>query len=193
VYVAQGSHGSYVRPGHYDDPDPDDDADGEGLNMLPEHDQVQSGNPTWIIWPGRWGDSGNASPRGPQFQRATSGPIRAHGPTLQPRAVGSADPVSAAESPSPERRPWRSVLIRAVPLVALIALLSTQTAEGTVPGHCDENVEAGTELYDGCKFLDDVGYHLIRVVPSLLAMSFAVLAARLRRVRVVYVGFALGS
>lgn len=65
VYVAQGSHASYFRAGHYDDPDPDDNADGEGDLGSPTADEIRDGSPSWVGWPGRWGDSGNTSPFGP--------------------------------------------------------------------------------------------------------------------------------
>jgi hypothetical protein len=73
VYVAQGSHASYFRPGHYDDPDPDDDANGEGPYTLPAVEQIRSESPSWVAWPGAWGDSQTSdgqrsSPPGPRFQ-----------------------------------------------------------------------------------------------------------------------------
>jgi len=70
VYVAQGSHASYFRPGHYDTPDPDDNADGEGISGSPIIDEIRSDSPGWVAWPGKWGDTaGDAeSPPGPAFQ-----------------------------------------------------------------------------------------------------------------------------
>lgn len=67
VYVAQGSHASYFRPGHYDTPNPDDNADGQGIEGAPLVDQIRSDNPSWVGWPGKWGDSGDA-PDGPAFK-----------------------------------------------------------------------------------------------------------------------------
>lgn len=67
VYVAQGSHASYFRAGHYDDPDPDDDAGGQGIEVTsPTLIQIQSQSPSWVGWPGLWGDTD--SPPGPAFQ-----------------------------------------------------------------------------------------------------------------------------
>lgn len=69
VYVARGSHAAYFEPGHYDDPQPDDDADGAGIEVGdPALVQVRTDTPSWVAWPGRWGDSGAASPRGPAYQ-----------------------------------------------------------------------------------------------------------------------------
>jgi hypothetical protein len=69
VYVGQGSHASYFRPGHYDDPDPDDDADGEGIQVTsPALVQIRAQSPSWVAWPGSWGDTD--SPPGPAFQGA---------------------------------------------------------------------------------------------------------------------------
>jgi len=70
VYVAQGSHASYIRPGHYDDPDPDDDANGDGLDATPVLEEITGDTPSWVAWPGRWGDSQEEafSPPGPRFQ-----------------------------------------------------------------------------------------------------------------------------
>ncbi len=67
VYVAQGSHASYFRSGHYDDPDPDDDANGDGLDATPTREQITSESPSWVAWPGTWGDSDD-SPGGPISQ-----------------------------------------------------------------------------------------------------------------------------
>ena len=67
VYVAQGSHASYVRPGHYDGPNPDDDAHGTGDVVPGELVPISEESTSWIAWPGAWGDS-DASPPGPRYQ-----------------------------------------------------------------------------------------------------------------------------
>jgi hypothetical protein len=75
VYVAAGSHASYVQPGIHDTPDHFVDyADGWGEFARPDIESViQDGSPSWVAWPGSWGNSGGsglnqASPRGPAFQ-----------------------------------------------------------------------------------------------------------------------------
>jgi hypothetical protein len=78
VYVARGSHASYLRDGVRDRmwPDPNDEANGHGLVLRPRLVRVTATSPPWMRWPGRWGGA-NArwwvpgeqdSPRGPAFQ-----------------------------------------------------------------------------------------------------------------------------
>lgn len=68
VYVAADSHASYFgsdRTGH------NDEADGElngGVPDEPSTDQIAASSPSWVAWPGRWGDTANlvsTSPQGP--------------------------------------------------------------------------------------------------------------------------------
>lgn len=66
VYVADGSHASYLRPGSFVGDPPIDEADGDGYAASP---YVIAMNPSagWLEWPGIWGDSGS-SPSGPAYQ-----------------------------------------------------------------------------------------------------------------------------
>jgi VPS62-like protein len=73
VYVANGSHAAYFRPGVRDRmwPDPNDEADGRGLAVTPRVERLGD----WARWPGRWGGAQAGwvpgemdSPRGPAFQ-----------------------------------------------------------------------------------------------------------------------------
>jgi hypothetical protein len=78
VYVARGSHASYLRPGVRDRmwPDPNDEADGRGVVVRPRVVGVSSESPAWMRFRGRWGDARarwwvpaeQDSPRGPAFQ-----------------------------------------------------------------------------------------------------------------------------
>lgn len=68
VYVAEDSHASYFRAGHYEDPETDEDADGLGVSVPAlQLQEIGQESPAWVAWPGKWGDSGE-SPDGPAFQ-----------------------------------------------------------------------------------------------------------------------------
>jgi hypothetical protein len=73
VYLANGSHAAYFRPGVRDRtwPDPNDEADGRGAVAVPETEPLGP----WSDWPGRWGNARAGwvpgemdSPPGPAFQ-----------------------------------------------------------------------------------------------------------------------------
>jgi VPS62-like protein len=73
VYLANGSHAAYFRPGVRDRtwPDPNDEADGRGRTVVPPVEPIGD----WARWPGRWGQARASwipgemdSPRSPAFQ-----------------------------------------------------------------------------------------------------------------------------
>jgi hypothetical protein len=73
VYLANGSHAAYFRPGVRDRmwPDPNDEADGRGADVVPRVEPLGD----WARRPGRWGGARASwvpgemdSPRGPAFQ-----------------------------------------------------------------------------------------------------------------------------
>jgi hypothetical protein len=73
VYVANGSHAAYFRPGVRDRmwPDPNDFARGDGTVVTPRVELLGG----WVRWPGRWGGARAGwvpgemdSPRGPALQ-----------------------------------------------------------------------------------------------------------------------------
>jgi hypothetical protein len=100
VFVANGSHANYSRPGVHDRPwpDPNDEADGRGRVVRPPVEPIGEAeprsrgpdrsieptrqmSPRWLAWPGRFGNSEASfipgeqpSPRGPAFQLAWSDP-----------------------------------------------------------------------------------------------------------------------
>ena len=73
MYLANGSHAAYFRPGVRDRmwPDPNDEADGRGAAVVPAVEPLGA----WADWPGLWGGARAGwvpfemdSPRGPGFQ-----------------------------------------------------------------------------------------------------------------------------
>jgi hypothetical protein len=78
IYLANGSHAAYLRPGTRDRtfPDPNDEADGRGRVVRPRLVEVSATAPRWMRWPGHWGGARarwwnpyeQDSPVGPAFQ-----------------------------------------------------------------------------------------------------------------------------
>lgn len=99
VYVANGSHATYSRPGVQDRPfpDPNDEADGLGGELRPRVVRIAGDTPAWVAWPGRWGRTRagpipgeSSSPRGPRFAEgdAWSAPATFHEERARPCASG---------------------------------------------------------------------------------------------------------
>jgi Tol biopolymer transport system component len=83
VYAAVKSHASYPRPGTWDLPDTelaDDYANGDGFAIQPSLQIVTDSRPSWIDWPGHWGNSRaeepleSESPAGPKFHEQWGDP-----------------------------------------------------------------------------------------------------------------------
>jgi hypothetical protein len=130
VFVANGSHANYSRPGVHDRPwpDPNDEADGRGRVVRPAVEPIgvaefggrgpdRSIEPTrrispgWLAWPGRFGNSRasfvpgeQSSPRGPAFQPAWSDPA-------------GLDREARSCTAEPPGRPWQAPIT-----IALVAL-----------------------------------------------------------------------
>jgi hypothetical protein len=126
VYVANGSHALYPRPGVADRPfpDPNDEADGQGRAVRPPVVPIDERTPHWMAWPGRWGgaEAGlvpgeESSPRGPAFQpERWSDPGSFHAEYA--RACGA----------GPPGRAWQTILV-----VALAALATATVTWLVIP------------------------------------------------------------
>ena len=57
VYVARGSHASYFRPGYHETEAWYDIADGKRRTPKLELETINDDEPSWVGWPGRWGDT----------------------------------------------------------------------------------------------------------------------------------------
>lgn len=95
-------------------------------------------------------------------------------------------------APSPHGRGARSGALAALLAIELIAiiLLSQLVVESSLPSACDEPASSySSSRISGCEFLEDGGYHAVRVLPSLIVLGFAWLAYRRRRILPLFVGF----
>jgi hypothetical protein len=122
VFVANGSHASYSRPGTHDRffPDPNDEADGRGRRQRPAAERITDGAPAWVAWPGRWGrtrarlvPSEASSPRGPRYQANDA----------WRRPASYADDAVACGA-GPPWRAWQTGLVAGVALCAAAALFA---------------------------------------------------------------------
>jgi hypothetical protein len=121
VYVANGSHASYVHEGTADRPwpDPNDEADGHGPEVRPDLVRIDDSTP-WIRDPEPWGSSRagivpseQSSPPGPRFtdDERWRHPARFH---EDARPCGS----------GPPGRPWALPLVVAI-MIGAAALVWT--------------------------------------------------------------------
>jgi hypothetical protein len=127
VFVANGSHANYSRPGVHDRPwpDPNDEADGQGRVMRPPVQPIGESAPRWVGWPGRFGNSEasfipgeQSSPRGPAFQPEWADPARLE---------REARPCTA----QPPGRAWQApVMIGLVALPAFVLIARARRRRG---------------------------------------------------------------
>jgi hypothetical protein len=135
VYLANGSHALYFRPGVRDRmwPDPNDEADGRGATVVPPVEPLGD----WAHWPGLWGGARAGwvpgemdSPRGPGFQHTDP---EAFARSARPCTFDRCDEAGECDS--------REVLLPlAAPLLAALAVIglrrrrSSRNAEHLQPG-----------------------------------------------------------
>ena len=102
VYSARGSHASYFRRGIYTQaPIVPDHNDAGGPRVRPTMNPIEDGDPAWVAWPGRWGNTKAVVGPDRRGQSARPEPSRrlarpAHLP--QQRAAGSSTSRPVAEA-----------------------------------------------------------------------------------------------
>jgi hypothetical protein len=135
VYLANGSHAAYFRPGVRDRmwPDPNDEAGGRGATVIPPVAPLGD----WANWPGRWGGARAGwvpgemdSPRGPAYQHTDP---EAFARAARPCTLDRCDEAGECDS--------REVLLPlAAPVLAALAVIglrrrrSSRDAEHLQPG-----------------------------------------------------------
>ncbi|MEA2385960.1 MAG: hypothetical protein QOJ22_134 [Thermoleophilaceae bacterium] len=131
VYIANGSHALYPRPGVHDRPfpDPNDEARGDGVTEVFGVEPIGAGERRWLAWDGHWGDSRagfvpgeQSSPRGPAHQgERWDAPAAFHEGA---RACGTL----------PARFPWLYVAAALAAAAAAVALARVRARSLTAAG-----------------------------------------------------------
>jgi len=109
VYVARGSHASYLRPGKHDGPVVPDYNDAGGPLVDPALDVISDAGPGWVLWPGSWGSTRSTnplesnSPRGPaahgQWRRPSA--FHASADEFDEASYERGDAIAEAAPPAP--------------------------------------------------------------------------------------------
>lgn len=106
VYVARGSHASYFRPGYHETEAWYDIADGKRRTPKLALEIISDDTPSWVGWPGRWGDTlaripglEHPSPRGPGAKEQWDEPK-----TVLKDARRKSDPEKAPAAPKVNAR-----------------------------------------------------------------------------------------
>jgi len=83
--------------------------------------------------------------------------------------------------------------VQGVVAVAIMTLLGEYVAEEWASSSCDESAGSvsGSKYTDGCSFLADGGFELIKIVPAAVMGAFAAAGFLTGRRRLIWVGFAV--
>jgi hypothetical protein len=109
VFVARGSHASYLRSGKHDGPVVPDYNDAGGALVDPALDMISDAGPGWVLWPGSWGSTRatnpleSNSPRGPAFHAQWGRPSAFHAAAdeFDEASYEPIDATAAAAPPAP--------------------------------------------------------------------------------------------
>ncbi|MFL5873473.1 MAG: right-handed parallel beta-helix repeat-containing protein [Solirubrobacterales bacterium] len=120
VYVGLDSHANYPWPGRYEATGEVDHADGGGRSAYPGLVVIESSAPSWLSWPGHWGNSRaevspieSDSPTGPAFHKSWQDP-----PGYAAEAGGCFDSYVGPDSLAASRSSTTAPSIETVTLVA---------------------------------------------------------------------------
>jgi hypothetical protein len=162
VYLARGSHANYFGTGSHWTGHWFDQADGKGPRVTPTVEVVSDSAPSWLLWPGAWGDtkvSGNPldsqSPISPGRRAhwldpgrlAGAGPKAAPAPPAPPKTAAHRDAAGDHIVISYDAEPQASALVVALRPKGSNAPATTQ-AFPLDGAHGEVQVPAGNEDYD---------------------------------------------
>ena len=138
VYSARGSHASYFRRGIYTQaPIVPDHNDAGGPRVRPNMNPIEDGDPAWVAWPGRWGNTkavlgpiGADSPPGPSHHGAWREPLNFHNNARPAQHLAAVAEASVALPAAP------SITVRRQGTRAVVSysFAPTQPIEPTVKG-----------------------------------------------------------
>jgi len=142
VYVARGSHASYFEPGFHTTEAWYDLADGKRNSPRCALEIVEDDAPSWISWPGRWGDTparvggiDQPSPRGPAAHASWANPDGTLATVWQPQRKEAIAPpaVVIAREDGHMRIDFDFTAQAGPPAVALSVTVNSSDEKGVPP------------------------------------------------------------